>query len=60
MHHRKHRAKNARAGCLLCKPHKANGNSGMKKKEVCKTGFGVIKGIAKQDQDLQEQSGYVE
>ena len=55
MHHRKHRAKNARAGCLLCKPHKANGNRGMKKKEVCKVGFGVIKGIAKQNQDLQEQ-----
>ncbi len=25
MHHKRGRAKNARAGCLMCKPHKANG-----------------------------------
>ncbi len=25
MHHKRKRPKNARAGCLLCKPHKANG-----------------------------------
>jgi len=25
MHHRRKRPKSARAGCLLCKPHKANG-----------------------------------
>ena len=25
MHHKRKRAKSARAGCLLCKPHKANG-----------------------------------
>ena len=25
MNHKRKRAKNARAGCLLCKPHKANG-----------------------------------
>ncbi len=24
-HHKRKRAKNQRAGCLLCKPHKANG-----------------------------------
>ena len=24
-HHKRRRAKNQRAGCLLCKPHKANG-----------------------------------
>jgi hypothetical protein len=24
-HHKRHRPKNARAGCLLCKPHKVNG-----------------------------------
>jgi len=54
MHHRKHRAKNARAGCLMCKPHKANGNRGMKKTAVIKNGFSVIKGLAKQNQDIQE------
>lgn len=25
MHHKRKRPKSARAGCLLCKPHKANG-----------------------------------
>jgi|HubBroStandDraft_4_1064222.scaffolds.fasta_scaffold48987_2 hypothetical protein len=25
MNHKRKRPKNARAGCLLCKPHKANG-----------------------------------
>jgi len=28
MHHKRGRRKNARAGCLLCKPHKANGCRG--------------------------------
>ena len=27
-HHRRGRAKNRRAGCLMCKPHKANGAQG--------------------------------
>ena len=25
MHHKRKRPKNARAGCLMCKPHKGNG-----------------------------------
>jgi hypothetical protein len=25
MHHKKKKPKNARAGCLMCKPHKMNG-----------------------------------
>jgi hypothetical protein len=25
MHHKRKRPKNARSGCLMCKPHKANG-----------------------------------
>lgn len=28
MHHKRGRPKNARAGCLLCKPHKGNGFKG--------------------------------
>ncbi|MDJ0523200.1 MAG: hypothetical protein QNJ90_14110 [Planctomycetota bacterium] len=28
MHHKRGRPKNRRAGCLLCKPHKANGMKG--------------------------------
>lgn len=27
--HKRGRRKNARAGCIMCKPHKANGNKGM-------------------------------
>ena len=26
MHHKRKRPKDRRAGCLMCKPHKANGN----------------------------------
>ncbi len=26
MHHKRKRPKNRRAGCLMCKPHKANGS----------------------------------
>jgi hypothetical protein len=25
MHHKRHRPKNRRSGCLMCKPHKMNG-----------------------------------
>lgn len=28
MNHKRGRAKNRRAGCILCKPHKANGAKG--------------------------------
>jgi len=30
MHHKRGRRKTARAGCLLCRPHKANGCQGGK------------------------------
>jgi hypothetical protein len=30
-HHKRRRPKNRRAGCLLCKPHKANGYSRKKR-----------------------------
>ena len=29
MNHKRKRPKNRRAGCLLCKPHKGNGQSGL-------------------------------
>lgn len=35
MNHKRRKPKNARAGCLMCKPHKMNGASG----EVCLCGF---------------------
>ncbi len=28
MHHKRRRPKSTRAGCLMCKPHKANGKKG--------------------------------
>lgn len=29
-HHKRGKRKNARAGCIMCKPHKANGNKNMR------------------------------
>lgn len=34
MNHKRCRPKNRRAGCLMCKPHKANGSKG---KRRCRT-----------------------
>jgi len=36
MHHKRGRPKNRRAGCLMCKPHKANGakGGGMRARDV--------------------------
>ena len=42
MHHKKHKAKNQRAGCLCCKPHKMNGWS-KNSMQASKTGFSNLK-----------------
>lgn len=34
MNHKRKRPKNRRAGCLLCKPHKANGAKGSAKNQT--------------------------
>lgn len=34
MHHKRRRPKNRRAGCLYCKPHKANGAKGRAKQQT--------------------------
>lgn len=34
MNHKRKRPKNRRAGCLLCKPHKANGAKGSKESQT--------------------------
>ena len=34
MNHKRRRAKNRRAGCLLCKPHKGNGMKGLRDNET--------------------------
>lgn len=43
MHHKRGKAKNQRAGCLLCKPHKANGCAvcGMQERKACTVAEGV-------------------
>jgi hypothetical protein len=53
MHHKRGRAKNQRAGCLLCKPHKMNGAGGLKN-EVHKIGFGRLRGEAFAAADLSQ------
>jgi len=52
MNHKRGKPKSARAGCLMCKPHKANGARGLKRSTVIKTGFSNIRGLAKQKEDL--------
>ena len=49
MNHKKHRAKNQRAGCLLCKPNKMNG---WNKEKLGHKGFGKLRRLfhAKIDQ----------
>jgi hypothetical protein len=41
MHHKRKRSKNARAGCLLCKPNKMNG--WVKHRELGHCGFGKLR-----------------
>lgn len=45
MHHKRGRPKNRRAGCLMCKPHKANGFGHKEKphKGLNKTGFSKLR-----------------
>jgi len=35
MHHKRGRRKDARAGCLLCKPHKSTTQKGRLKSQTC-------------------------
>ena len=54
MNHKRGKPKNARAGCLMCKPHKANGASGLKESEPIKKGMNPIRGLAHAKQDMKE------
>jgi hypothetical protein len=51
MHHKRGRAKNQRAGCLMCKPQKMNGAGGIKM-DVHKIGFGKLRDEAHAKIDL--------
>lgn len=43
MHHKKKRAKNQRAGCLMCKPNKMNG---WNKGKLGHYGFGKLRALS--------------
>lgn len=55
MNHKRGRRKNARAGCLMCKPHKMNG-AGRLKLAVNKTGFGNVRAEALAKLDTREST----
>lgn len=43
MNHKRGRPKNARAGCLMCKPNKMNGAGSLKTLELGHKGFGKLR-----------------
>lgn len=55
MNHKRGKPKKARAGCLLCKPHKLNGEN--KLAEVSKTGFAKIRADRSSRQDMRDEGG---
>lgn len=55
MNHKRGRPKNRRAGCLMCKPHKANGIPD--EKEVGHTGFGKLRKLRAAKKDLKDYLG---
>lgn len=50
MNHKRKKPKNARAGCLMCKPHKMNGAKG----SMCLCGFAGWRRQYHADKDLKE------
>lgn len=59
MNHKRGRAKNARAGCLLCHPHKANGCKTRPVSELRKT-VDLIADLADDAFDLESEAPYCE
>jgi hypothetical protein len=54
MHHKRKRPKNRRSGCLMCKPHKANGAS----KKLCNQTWQERKArLAEREQRRQVECG---
>lgn len=54
-HHKRKRSKNARAGCLMCKPNKMSGWPTAKLGHV---GFGKIKAVVHSKADLRNQGSH--
>ncbi len=52
MHHKRGKHKNARAGCLMCKPNKANG---ARPRVLGHTGFGKLRSLAAAEADLRRK-----
>lgn len=50
MHHKRGKPKKARAGCLMCKPNKANG---WPKLKLGHSGFGKLRGAMHQQTEWQ-------
>jgi len=50
MNHKRGKPKNARAGCLMCKPNKANGAN---KKKLGHSGFGKLRSTEEADAELE-------
>lgn len=53
MNHKRGNTKNQRAGCLMCKPHKANG---MNKDLLGHKGFGKLRDSIHSKEDLKSYS----
>ena len=51
MNHKRGKRKNARAGCLLCKPNKMNGRN---KDKLGHTGFGKLRKVLCSKNDLRD------
>ena len=51
-HHKRKRAKNQRAGCLMCKPHKMNG--WIKRRLDVRKGFATLRDKRHSESDLNE------
>ena len=47
MNHKRHRPKNARSGCLMCKPWKVNGASKARAEDLVSSSPGQHKGVCK-------------
>lgn len=51
MNHKRGKAKNQRAGCLMCKPNKMNGAN---KEKLGHAGFGKLRDVAAANWDVKQ------
>jgi len=54
--HKRKRPKQSRAGCLMCKANKANGNRGRYRYQPGHCGFGKLRALNGADLALREES----